>query len=143
MSNVNDKQHFAHLEDCDDYPDECIAPDITLQDVYPITIVYDRYGGSYSGAEWVAYECDPEEVPEEVNGNDTVCSRFWETTTIVVGLGNTPTAAWINLHLKVRARGYDSADKRLAEYYANGKEIPPLNQYVDQDLLNVCKKREE
>ena len=36
-------------------------------DMYPITILTDRYGGTYSGGGWLAFNLPPEEIPFEVD----------------------------------------------------------------------------
>lgn len=46
-------------------------------DIYPLTIVKDRYTGVYSGGEWTAWCCDADEVPPEISSCDLACSDFW------------------------------------------------------------------
>lgn len=47
-----------------------------MRDVYPVTIISDRYGDTYSGAPWPAFNLDPENVPEDVAGDDVECMMF-------------------------------------------------------------------
>lgn len=68
---------------------------------YPTTIVNDRYSGTYSGAEWLAFPLDYWNVPEEVDGGDSECMMFWEDYDGVVGKGNTPELAMANLVAKM------------------------------------------
>lgn len=42
-----------------------------LETHYPTTIVRDRYNGTYSGAEWLAFPLDYWNVPDEVDGGDS------------------------------------------------------------------------
>lgn len=32
-------------------------------ELYPLTIIKDRYSGVYSGGKWLAFNLDPEEIP--------------------------------------------------------------------------------
>lgn len=45
---------------------------------YPLTVVYDRYGGCYSGGRFTAWNCDADEVPWEIAYDDITCSNFWD-----------------------------------------------------------------
>lgn len=46
-------------------------------DIYPLTIVKDRYTGVYSGGEWTAWCCDADDVPPEIASGDLPCCSFW------------------------------------------------------------------
>lgn len=46
-------------------------------DIYPLTIVWDRYGGTYSGGEFIAWNLYPSDVPEEQFFGDIECWKFW------------------------------------------------------------------
>lgn len=66
-------------------------------DLYPVTIVADRYRGSYSRGKYLAFQLDPEHIPEAVGAGDTEEDMFWnfdnKNGEIPVGRGDTPTAA--------------------------------------------------
>lgn len=47
------------------------------KDIYPLTIVKDRYMGTYSGGGWTAWNCDAEYIPEEIYSGDDDCAWFW------------------------------------------------------------------
>ena len=47
--------------------------------IYPLTIIHDRYGGSYSGGTYVAFNLEAHKVPAEVFGDDCTAMRFLET----------------------------------------------------------------
>ena len=64
--------------------------------MYPITIVKDRYGGTYSGA-FLAFNLPCEEIPLEIDADDVTCYKFWKDTKIEVGKGATPDEALNNL----------------------------------------------
>jgi len=62
-------------------------------DIYPCTIINDRYGGIYSDAQWLAFYCDHDQVPEAVNGGDVEEMEFWwsdEPKKWLIGKGKTP-----------------------------------------------------
>ncbi len=68
--------------------------------IYPATIVTDRYGGTYSGGTYTAWNLDPDEIPPEINESDIPCMEFWEENKIPVGLGATPDEALRDLYVK-------------------------------------------
>ena len=71
--------------------------EITDTDFYPITIIKDRYNGTYSGAAYLAFNLDYNEVPVEVSGSDNYCAAFWKTSSIIVGKGSTVIDAYEDL----------------------------------------------
>lgn len=52
--------------------------ELAQQDIYPLTIIRDRYNGTYSGASYLAFNLDSNSVPSEVHGSDTPCLYFWD-----------------------------------------------------------------
>lgn len=75
-----------------------------MRDIYPVTIISDRYGGTYSGAPWLAFNLDPEDIPEDVSGDDVECMMFWEwhrQEDLPVGRGATPDEALQDLGTRV------------------------------------------
>lgn len=68
-----------------------------IYDMYPVTIVMDRYGGCYSGAGWIAFNSD--EVLFGVGASDMLCHDFWmyDAPQMKIGKGATPSEAWQNL----------------------------------------------
>ena len=80
--------------------------------IYPCTLVMDRYGGTYSGSKWLAFNCDPIDVPQPVGGSDTEEMEFWEVArydddyipscyNMDMGSGNTPNEAVLDLESNV------------------------------------------
>lgn len=66
--------------------------------LYPVTIVRARYGGTYEGGAWLAFPCDPEKVPLEVSGSDTMCGQFFTTSDAeFIGRGATADEALADL----------------------------------------------
>lgn len=64
-----------------------------MDEIYPLTIVSDRYGGTYSGGDFTAWNMDYHEIPTDPAEDDVTCMMFWDTTDIVVGRGATPQEA--------------------------------------------------
>lgn len=67
------------------------------EDIYPLTIIKDRYSGAYSHGIYTAWNLDFEEIPTEINDEDVICHSFWLNNKIPVGKGNTPIEAMHNL----------------------------------------------
>ena len=70
--------------------------------IYPLTIIRDRYSGSYSGGTYVAFNLEAHKVPAEVFGDDCTAMRFWKHSKGVVGRGGSLDSAVKDLltHLK-------------------------------------------
>lgn len=73
----------------------------SINEIFPMTIVYDRYGGAYSGGVYTAWNKDFWDIPEEVDGCDPECSLFWLQCEEIVGVGNTPNLAAEDLMYKL------------------------------------------
>jgi hypothetical protein len=103
-----------------------------LEEVYPCTVVLDRYGGTYSGAKWLAFDGNPADIPMPLSvdgGSDTEQMEFWgvvlddddymsETYNMEIGFGNTPNEAVLDLEYKVSGKQTED-DRKEAEikYY--------------------------
>lgn len=61
---------------------------------YPLTIVADRYGGTYTGGKWLAFACNYNEIDRRVNGDDLDEQEGFRQT---YGKGNTPEEAVADL----------------------------------------------
>lgn len=46
-------------------------------DRYPLTVTADRYGGSYSGGDWLAFKESPDEIPPDPWGCDVTAMNYW------------------------------------------------------------------
>ena len=72
-----------------------------MREVYPVTITMDRYGGTYSGGSWLAFNTDVCGVPTECFADDLTCAMFWrEVDENTIGIGETPDQALFNLKVK-------------------------------------------
>lgn len=65
--------------------------------IYPLTIITDRYGGTYSGGKYLAFNKEYYEISTAVNGEDVECMNFWKCYSDIVGKGNSPKEAVENL----------------------------------------------
>lgn len=81
--------------------------DKELPDIYPLTIVNDRYSGTYSGGEYTAWARYPEDIPKAVFGDDTSCWDYFRTTRDIYGRGDTPNEAIIDLEKRSKENKYD------------------------------------
>ena len=52
--------------------------ELAQEDIYPLTVIRDRYNGTYSGASYLAFNLDSNLVPSEVHESDVPCSYFWD-----------------------------------------------------------------
>jgi hypothetical protein len=80
-----------------------------MTDLYPVTIVKDRYGGSYSRGKWLAYNLDEDIVakldPLPHGDDDVSMNNFWGdyyeiNPVFLIGIGNTPDEALRDLKIK-------------------------------------------
>jgi hypothetical protein len=54
---------------------------ITEDNLDGLIIISDRYGGTYSGGKYIAWECNIEELPKDQEGDDCTCMNFWHEYT--------------------------------------------------------------
>lgn len=72
-----------------------------MYDIYPLTIIADRYGGIYSGGLFTAWNVEAASVPWDIWGNDEECIDFWNNCCYLVGKGDTPEEAVMDLKNKI------------------------------------------
>lgn len=81
------------------------SPSDSTIDIYPLTIVADRYGGVYSGGKYTAWYCDADEVPKDIFQSDVLCDECWtklyEQSPMPFGVGETIDEAVRNLNEKL------------------------------------------
>lgn len=64
-----------------------------IDDIYPLTIISDRYGGTYSGGNYTAWNEEFYNIPEDVSAGDNACWSFWDECPYKVGIGDSVTDA--------------------------------------------------
>lgn len=72
--------------------------------LYPLTIIADRYGGTYSGGAYLAFNLEYDEIPKEICDSDMECFNFWQSEKskkIVVGKGEDIYSAYLDLAGKI------------------------------------------
>ena len=72
--------------------------ELWLESKYPVTIIHDRYGGTYSGGAFVALPNHYHEIPiNGPDGSDPDCAAFWRDYKGYCGIGYTPYEAFNKL----------------------------------------------
>ena len=71
-------------------------------EIYPLTITADRYSGTYSGGNFIAWNLDADEVPDDIYSDDCGCHHFWNHNEIVCGKGRTVSEALADLYVKLK-----------------------------------------
>jgi hypothetical protein len=79
---------------------------VKINDIYPLTIIRDRYNDVYSGGKYLAFNLDADEIPTEIWGDDVECREFFYKVEqgrndILIGKGHTIEEAVINLQEKM------------------------------------------
>ena len=80
----------------------------SIEDIYPLTIMRDRYGGVYSEGQFLAFNDYFHHLPKDIAGSDGDCLTFWLAfeqgkslnyfnQPIFCGKGSSPTKALNNL----------------------------------------------
>jgi len=70
--------------------------------LYPVTIVKTRYGGTYErGGRWAAFPIDFSDVPMECISDDVTCCEWWANNGDYVGVGVDPIDALEDLENKM------------------------------------------
>lgn len=74
-----------------------------VNNIYPLTIVKDRYNGTYSKGKYLAFNLDPCDIDSEIGGSDTEEMNYWdiEKSSFLVGKGDTIEKASIDLLVKL------------------------------------------
>lgn len=73
-----------------------------LQLGYPLTIVADRYSGTYSGGKYIAFPQHFDALDLAIHGSDGDCAAYWfEADQSTYGVGETPQEAVQNLKEKL------------------------------------------
>lgn len=80
---------------------------MTIDEIYPLTVISDRYTGTYSGANYLAFNNDYHKIPSNgPDGDDVNCSKFWDRYDKdgIVGKGGTPSEAIDDLISRLERR---------------------------------------
>ena len=80
---------------------------IAGENIYPLTVVRDRYEGKYSGGCFLAFNEFSWNVPEEIDSDDASCCLFWNSDRskeFLVGKGVDAVAAILDLENQILRR---------------------------------------
>lgn len=95
-----------------------VSNEFMEDEIYPLTIVSDRYTGAYSGGQYTAWNLSANELPDGIDGDDVDCMSFWRNNTIPVGKGRTVSEALANLYIQL------NNDKVADEADAFDEDVP-------------------
>lgn len=71
--------------------------------IYPLTIIKDRYSGVYSGGEYTAWNLAHDEIPTAIDEDDVTCRNFWKSNHIIpIGVGMTIEEAVESLKISMK-----------------------------------------
>ena len=85
-----------------------MSEDFIEDKIYPLTIIADRYNGTYSGGQYTAWNLIAEDIPPEVDGDDVDCYEFWLTNKMICGKGRTLKEAVADLYIKLKGGEADA-----------------------------------
>ena len=94
-----------------------MSKDFMEDEIYPLTITADRYGGVYSGGNFTAWNLCAEDLPEGIEADDVGCHEFWCDNEIVCGKGRTVSEALADLYLKLKGAVMKNEDTEKELYY--------------------------
>lgn len=69
---------------------------------YPLTVIRDRYDGTYSGAMWLAFPLHYFYIPSAIRAEDLACANFWKGYKEPVGKGAYANDAVVDLIEQMR-----------------------------------------
>lgn len=85
--------------------------------MYPLSIIEDRFTGSYSGGKFTAWHAEANEIPSDVFSDDVICSVFWNNpdkhNSPLFGIGDTIYDAVTDLYKKMLSRGFFAVGRAI------------------------------
>lgn len=112
-----------------------------LKEKYPLTVVMDRYNGTYSGAKFLAFPLDFDVVPIEVNGSDTECAYFWKNYEEPVGKGASAQDAIDDLVAQMQD---EDEDERIRKALIDGvRQIRCKNGITQEQMIAWLEKQKD
>ena len=114
--------------------------------IYPLTIVEDRYGGCYSGGAYTAFCMDGSELPWQIDAGDVECDCFWKKYNDIfkedpnniykVGIGRTPNEAVNDLAKKIKDKyeEFSEFDWKVFDENCEILEDWPIETKSEEDL---------
>lgn len=115
-----------------------VTPEMTGANIYPLTIVSDRYNGAYSGALFLAFNLDPCDIPDEIGAGDGDEMAFYEGDghkKYKIGKGRTANDAAANLYCILNTPEFNASMLEVGEWMEI-TEIGPYENCVVQKMQN-------
>lgn len=78
LDNESKDFEYERQNACEERRSKMSEYELAQEDIYPLTVVRDRYNGTYSGASYLAFNLDSNFVPSEIHDSDVPCSYFWD-----------------------------------------------------------------
>ena len=78
LDNKSKDFEYERENACEERRSKMSEYELAQEDIYPLTVIRDRYNGTYSGASYLAFNLDSNLVPSEVHDSDVPCSYFWD-----------------------------------------------------------------
>ena len=101
---------------------------------YPLTVISDRYDGTYSGASWLAFPLDYDMIPKGVDASDPECAQFWKNYKEPVGRGAYASDAVVDLIQQMReSEPEESEDERMTNALWNLLHL----HYAQDDAITL------
>lgn len=91
-------------------------------EIYPLTIIHDRYSGVYSGGKFTAWPYEHGMIDEDVDADDVSCMTYWYNTEDVAGRGDTIIDAVIDLGRRAKEK-YDRFEDIDFDALEDEKEV--------------------
>lgn len=115
---------------------------------YPLTIISDRYDGTYSGGAFLAFNLETQDVPTEPQEEDIECSMFWKNNTLPIGRGSTPEAAIKDLQVRLYRSEIEILQKKISDITGKRADAMPMTQdimyekFLDMDIDHFIRDEE-
>jgi len=95
-----------------------------IEDLYPVTICKDRYGGAYSQGLWLAWERGAEDIPDDPFSGDCECHAFWGKKDRLIGRGESPDKALQDLASRLDYKCSNCEDHRWVDQEWGHGRVP-------------------
>lgn len=110
-----------------------------MRDIYPLTIITERYQGAYSGAVFTAWNKSADEIPRDIDGSDTACAAFWKNANRAeIGFGDTPDKAYQDLCAKMGVQPRQSKIKYwVYELDISARMMDVINRILQEEEMTL------
>lgn len=113
-----------------------------MKEIYPLTIISDRYDGTYSGGRFLAFNLEPKDVPDGPLAEDVTCAGFWAKNDIPAGRGATPEAAVTDLRDRLYLDEICRLEDKIREL-TDGNALEGVLTELDDDIEPLIRETAE